>query len=101
MASLKERLTRRLAREREKRPAADHILRTQEHYSETKASQWAGAVTYFGFLSVFPVLAIAFFVVGYVSRIFPNADDSLVTAIESIRPINCSVATCTRQSRGT
>ena len=73
MASLKERLSRRLAREREKRPAVDDILRTQEHYSETKASQWAGAVTYFGFLSVFPVLAIAFFVVGYVASLPPDA----------------------------
>ena len=30
-------------------------------------------MTYFGFLSVFPVLALAFFVVGYVAKIFPDA----------------------------
>ena len=86
MASLKERLTHQVAEIRQRRPAMDHAVRTQEHYGETKASQWAGAVTYFGFLSVFPVLAIAFFAVGYVSRVFPNAEDSLVTAIESMFP---------------
>ena len=44
----------------------------QEHYGETKAGQQAGAVTYFGFLSVFPILALAFFVVGYVAKVYPR-----------------------------
>ena len=59
------------------RPALDHVVRMQEHYGETKASQQAGAVTYFGFLSVFPVLALAFFVVGYVAKVYPDAQDNL------------------------
>ena len=61
-------------------------MRTQEHYGEVKASQQAGAVTYFGFLSVFPMLALAFFVVGYVAKVFPDAQDTLVDAIESMFP---------------
>ena len=59
-------------------PRVDHAVRTQEHYGATKASQQAGAVTYFGFLSVFPVLALAFFVVGWVAKVFPDAQDTLV-----------------------
>ena len=61
-------------------------VRMQKHYSATKASQQAGAVTYFGFLSVFPVLALAFFVVGWVSKVFPDAQDTLVTAIGQMFP---------------
>ena len=86
MASLKERLTHRVAEIRQRRPALDHAVRTQEHYGETQASQQAGAVTYYGFLSVFPVLALAFFVVGYVAKVFPDAQDTLVTSIESMFP---------------
>jgi membrane protein len=81
-----DRFKRRLHEVRESRPAIDHVLRTQEHYGETKASQQAGAVTYFGFLSVFPVLALAFFVVGYIANVFPDAQDTLTTSIEAMFP---------------
>src|SRR5947208_13871531 len=58
----------------------------QEHDGETKAGQQAGAVTYFGFLSVFPVLALGFFVVGYVAKVYPDAQNTLVDAIKSMFP---------------
>jgi membrane protein len=86
MASLKERVTSRIHELRQEHPHLDHAVRTQEHYSETKAGQQAGAVTYFGFLSVFPVLALAFFVIGYVSRVYPDAQDTLIEAIDSMLP---------------
>ena len=38
-----------------------------------KGSQQAGAVTYFAFLSFFPILALAFFVVGCISQVYPDA----------------------------
>jgi len=79
-------MKRRISRLRQERPAVDHVLRTQEHYGETKAGQQAGAVTYFGFLSVFPVLALAFFVVGWVSKVYPDAQDTLVKAIRQMFP---------------
>ena len=63
---------------------ADHAVRTQEHFSEVKAGQQAGGVTYYGFLSVFPVLALAFFVVGYVAKVFPDAQDTLIRAIDEV-----------------
>ena len=49
----------------------DHLLRTQEHYSSVKGGQQAGAVTYFGFLSFFPILALAFAAVGLISASTP------------------------------
>ena len=64
MPSVKERFTSALARLRERRPIVDHVVRILEHYGAVGASQQAGAVTYFAFLSFFPILALAFFVVG-------------------------------------
>jgi membrane protein len=86
MASLKERVTSRVGQLRRDHPAVDHAVAMQEHYGATKAGQQAGAVTYFGFLSVFPVLALAFFVVGWISKVFPDAQDTLLEAIDSMLP---------------
>jgi membrane protein len=50
------------------------------------ASHQAGAVTYFAFLSFFPILALAFFVVGWVSKVYPDAQRDLVKAIDQVLP---------------
>ncbi len=86
MPAFVDRIKARVHEVREDRPAVDHVLRMQAHYGGTKAGQQAGAVTYFGFLSVFPVLALAFFVVGYVAEVYPDAQDTLVDAIKSMFP---------------
>lgn len=80
MTSPKERLEQLRAR----RPLVDHAVRMIQHYGEVKGSLQAGAVTYFAFLSFFPVLALSFFVVGYVSAVYPDARDVLVTALEGL-----------------
>jgi membrane protein len=82
MASPKE----RLAELRRRRPLVDHAVRTQEHYGEVKAGQQAGAVTYFGFLSFFPILALAFFVVGLVAKVYADAGDNLTEALDAVMP---------------
>ena len=82
MAGPKERLEAL----RRRRPVVDHAVRTQEHYSTVKAGQQAGAVTYFGFLSFFPILALAFAAVGWISGVYPDARDTVVKAIEEIFP---------------
>ncbi|TNM40390.1 YihY/virulence factor BrkB family protein [Nocardioides albidus] len=84
--SLVDRAKQRLAAARERWPLLDHALRTQEHYSATQGSQQAGGVTYFGFLSIFPILALAFFVVGWVAKLYPDAQDTLVDAIRQFLP---------------
>jgi membrane protein len=81
-----DRIKGRLSTLRRDHPALDHTLKMQEHYGETKAGQQAGAVTYFGFLSVFPVLALAFFVVGWLSKVYPDAQDTLITSVKSMFP---------------
>ncbi|MET0525774.1 MAG: YihY/virulence factor BrkB family protein [Nocardioides sp.] len=82
MASPKERLEAL----RRRRPLVDHLLRTQEHYGNVKAGQQAGAVTYFGFLSFFPILALAFAAVGLISGLYPDARDALIDAINEVFP---------------
>lgn len=86
MASWKERVTSRVQEVRERRPSLDHLVRMQEHYGEVSGSNKAGAVTYFAFLSFFPILALSFAVVGLVARIAPDVQDALVDAIEGILP---------------
>ncbi|WP_141006315.1 YihY/virulence factor BrkB family protein [Nocardioides humi] len=71
---------------RDRHPVVDHAVRMQEHYGAVQGSQQAGGVTYFGFLSVFPILALAFFVVGWIARVFPDAQDALVRAIDEVLP---------------
>jgi membrane protein len=71
---------------RARRPFIDHVARTVEHYSERKGNLQAGAVTYFGFLSFFPILALAFFAVGYISKVFKDAQDVLIEALEGLFP---------------
>lgn len=81
-----DRAKERLAELRARSSFVDHVLRMQEHFGEVKGSQQAGGVTYFGFLSVFPVLALAFFAVGYVAKVFPDAQDALLKALDEVLP---------------
>jgi membrane protein len=71
---------------RERWPLFDHAMAMNEHYTRVEGSLLAGAVTYFGFLSFFPLLALGFAVVGYISGTYPDARDHLVTAVEQIFP---------------
>jgi membrane protein len=64
----------------------DHAVRTQQHYGRVNAGSQAGAVTYFAFLSFFPILALAFFVVGFIARYYPDAQSNLVDGIEQVLP---------------
>lgn len=82
MASIKE----RLAEAREERPALDRVLLMNEHYGRVKGGQQAGAVTYFAFLSFFPVLALAVFAVGIISSVYPDAEENVTAAIDSVLP---------------
>jgi membrane protein len=81
-----DRLQERLRDVRRRRPLLDQLLRMQEHYGAVTASQQAGAMTYFAFLSIFPLLAVAIFVVGRLAVIYPDAQDTLTTAINEVIP---------------
>lgn len=77
----------RLAEVRERRPFVDHAVRMVEHYVNVKGNALAGAVTFFGFLSFFPILALAFAVVGWITGIYEDATTQMVKAIRSVLPM--------------
>ena len=76
----------KVAEVRERRPLVDHLVRMVEHFGNVNGSALAAAVTYFAFLSFFPILAVSFAVVGLVSQAYPRADDDLLAALESVLP---------------
>lgn len=82
IASVKE----KVAEVRERRPFIDHVVRMVAHYGSVKGSALAAAVTYFAFLSFFPILAVSFATIGLVSRAYPQAEANLVTAINDVLP---------------
>jgi membrane protein len=84
--SFKQRVTTRIADLRARRPLVDHAVRMQEHYGAVKAGQQAGAVTYFAFLSFFPILALSFVVVGWIAKIYPGAKRDLRHAVNGLLP---------------
>ena len=54
-----------LTRVRAQRPALDHLVRAFGRYQADAGDRQAAAVTFFGFLSFFPVLALATSVLSY------------------------------------
>src|SRR4051794_35839568 len=86
MASLKERFTARVTRFRERYAWFDHSIRIVQHYGAVKGNAQAGAVTYFGFLSIFPILAIGFFVVGKVAKVYPDIRADVRVQINHLLP---------------
>ena len=76
----------RVERVRERRPLVDHVVRAIEHYGTVRGSALAAAVTYFAFLSFFPILALAFAVFGQVTKVYEDAEDTLVDAANSVLP---------------
>ena len=86
MASMKERVATRVQSARERFVLLDHLVRTVQHYGKVNGNAQAGAVTYFGFLSFFPILALAFFVVGQLSKVYADAREDLVEVIDTFLP---------------
>lgn len=86
MPAFIDRIGAGLSAARGRSPLLDHVVRTVLHYTGVKGTMQAGAITYFAFLSFFPLLALGFFAVGYVGRFYPDARDNLTTALEQLLP---------------
>lgn len=83
---LLDRAKDRIRNLRARKPWVDHVARAYDRNSEAMGGQLAASVTYFGFLSFFPLLALAFSLVGYVTDIYPGAQDAVTDAVESAFP---------------
>ncbi|GHE33997.1 inner membrane protein YhjD [Streptosporangium violaceochromogenes] len=76
----------KITAERVRWPWFDHLIRTVQRYQTQSGEQLAGAVTYFAFLSFFPIIALAFAVFGVFLLIRPDAIATLQKAIDQTLP---------------
>lgn len=68
-----------LAGAREKRPSLDHLIRAFGRYKADSGDQQAASVTFFGFLSFFPILALAVSILSYAL-----GDDAVGTVVREV-----------------
>ena len=71
---------------RSRSAVVDHAVRAVDRNSEVLGGQLAAAITYYGFLSFFPLIALAFSLVGYIADDFPGAQDAVTSTVESAFP---------------
>lgn len=64
----------------------DHLVRAYTRFDEQNGNSLAGSVTYFGFLSFFPLLAVAFAVLVYVVVVYPDARAAVGDALTATFP---------------
>jgi membrane protein len=64
----------------------EHAKRAVRHYADRDGSTLAAAVTYFAFLSLFPLLALSFAAVGMVANVVPDAQDALEASLRALFP---------------
>ncbi|MGH3544518.1 MAG: YihY/virulence factor BrkB family protein, partial [Mycobacteriales bacterium] len=73
-------------RERREHPWFGHVVRAGVRYNEAKGDRLAAALTYRSFLAVFPVLLLAFSVLGFVLQGNPEATREVADYLEQNLP---------------
>jgi membrane protein len=71
---------------RERHGWVDHLIRAKEHYDDVRGDRLAASVTYFGFLSLFPLLLLAYAVLGYLVEFFPDVRQNVTDFLEGQFP---------------
>ncbi|TDC66663.1 YihY/virulence factor BrkB family protein [Actinomadura sp. GC306] len=64
----------------------DHHIRAFERYQERRGDRLAAALTCYAFLSFFPLLALAYSLLGYLVGVSAQARDYFVRAVNSLLP---------------
>jgi inner membrane protein YhjD len=64
----------------------DHLGRAFDRYQERRGDRLAAALTCYGFLSFFPLLALAYSLLGYLVGISTQARDYFVRAVQELLP---------------
>ncbi|WP_163572958.1 YhjD/YihY/BrkB family envelope integrity protein [Fodinicola feengrottensis] len=77
---------RRLDRLRERFGWLDHIIKAGALFGEVTAGRLAAACTYYGFLAIFPLLLLAFSVLGYVFAGHPEITQQVETTLHQNLP---------------
>jgi membrane protein len=64
----------------------DHIVRAWARFQDNNASQYAGAITYFSFLALFPLLLLAASIMGFILKSNPHLLHELIDKISTNIP---------------
>jgi inner membrane protein YhjD len=64
----------------------DHLGRAYDRYREQRGDRMAAALSFYGFLSFFPLVALGFAVMGYAVAISPDARAAVAKAIDQLVP---------------
>jgi membrane protein len=71
------RVRARLVTVRDRSPLADHGVRAVDRYLDVQGPLLAAALSYYGFLAVFPMVAVAVGVTSVLSKVAPSVDSSV------------------------
>jgi membrane protein len=82
----RDKVTGTVTTARQRAPWLDHVIRAWGRYQSERGDRLAAYVTYFGFLSFFPLVALAFAVVGFVVDAYPSAQADLTRQINNFLP---------------
>ena len=74
------------AQARRRRPSVDHLVRAYGRYAADGGGRLAASVALPGFLSFFPLIALAFFVLGFVVSGSTDAQRSILVATKDYLP---------------
>ncbi|MHA3704133.1 YihY/virulence factor BrkB family protein, partial [Jatrophihabitans sp. YIM 134969] len=83
-----DKLKARFAELRKRYPWLDHVIRAYGQYSANQGDHQAAAITFFSFLSIFPILLLAVSVLGYVLVGNDDLRDSVIRSITENVPGN-------------
>jgi membrane protein len=86
VTSAEDAVKRVLRRARARWRAVDHLGRAYIRYRDQRGDRMAAALTFYGFLSFFPLVALAFAITGYVVAISPHARDAVAKALDQLLP---------------
>jgi len=75
-----------LGRLRKRRPFVDHLARAGGRFQADAGNQLAASVTYFSFLSLFPLLLLALSVMGFLLKNQPDLQAKLLANVSSALP---------------
>src|SRR5664279_2474455 len=81
ISGLKDKAAGTVETARAKRPFLDHLVRAYSRYQGDAGDRLAAAVTYFAFLSFFPLVALAFSVLGFTVANNPGVRKSVTDSL--------------------
>jgi membrane protein len=81
LTQLKERASARWRGAQGRFPWLAHVVRAWGRYTENNGNQYAGAITFFSFLALFPLILLAVSILGFVLHANPELQNELLDKI--------------------